>query len=479
MNLKKNKVSYFAWLILLFFTGATCAFFGLILAQSSNMNSILVAGGIVTLFVMIGFGLYLLIGYFLKYHEDKVDFLQVLELSEKLEWIFILSALALGILVRALVLENAGEEAAYFDVCKITDIAGIAIKPVQGSVYIYCLLLHGLFYITGNNWMAGIWLQILLQMLGAYIICIGLKMILDKIPSYLVFCFILFSPVSIKSGITYSPQILFFSIFSIIFYFVADYIKRSQYVEEKTVSMWLYTVLCGVFIGLCIYLDISGMLLFFLWGIIPMIKRIEDNSIWIIRMITGIAIAIVSLIIILGVDALLSNCSIGNILEAWSVLYDVSGFGYELLVDKLSADFIVIIVMACLGCFSFWRRTKTERFTPFIFMAMGMGILVFAGITTENMSGTYVLNVLLSMMASISVTELFCADDIIKVRPEMNEEKKEVEFDEIKHIEFIENPLPVPKKHVRKTMDYAFIPDESQMKYDIYVSDNDDYDLKV
>ena len=60
MNLKKNKVSYFAWLILIFFTGATCAFLGLILAQSCNINSILVAGGIVTMFCVVVFGLYLL-----------------------------------------------------------------------------------------------------------------------------------------------------------------------------------------------------------------------------------------------------------------------------------------------------------------------------------------------------------------------------------------------------------------------------------
>ena len=49
---------------------------------------------------------------------------------------------------------------------------------------------------------------------------------------------------------------------------------------------------------------------------------------------------------------------------------------------------------------------------------------------------------------------------------------------EEKKIEYIENPLPVPKKHIRKTMDYAFVPEASQMKYDIAVSDNDDFDLK-
>jgi galactose-1-phosphate uridylyltransferase len=35
----------------------------------------------------------------------------------------------------------------------------------------------------------------------------------------------------------------------------------------------------------------------------------------------------------------------------------------------------------------------------------------------------------------------------------------------------------IPKKHVKKKMDYAFIPETSQMKYDIEVSESDDFDV--
>lgn len=48
-----------------------------------------------------------------------------------------------------------------------------------------------------------------------------------------------------------------------------------------------------------------------------------------------------------------------------------------------------------------------------------------------------------------------------------------------KPIKFIENPLPLPKKHVKKEMNYAFEPSKDQMHYDLnnYRLD-DDYDLK-
>ena len=210
-----------------------------------------------------------------------------------------------------------------------------------------------------------------------------------------------------------------------------------------------------------------------------MVKRSEYTTVWNYRFVVGMVVAFATLFIVLFVDSVLSHCSVGNILNAWGILYGNIGFDLEVLVNRLNADFILLVVLSCVGCFSFWRRANTERFTPFILMAIGMGILVFGGITTDNMSGIYLLYILMAMLASVSVTELFCAEDMVKVRTEKSKETEVVEDDKIKQIEFIENPLPVPKKHVRKTMDYAFIPEESQMKYDIQVSDNDDYDLKI
>lgn len=47
---------------------------------------------------------------------------------------------------------------------------------------------------------------------------------------------------------------------------------------------------------------------------------------------------------------------------------------------------------------------------------------------------------------------------------------------EPRKIVFIDNPLPLPKKHVKKDMSYPIEPDSTHMKYDIDVSENDDYD---
>ena len=71
-----------------------------------------------------------------------------------------------------------------------------------------------------------------------------------------------------------------------------------------------------------------------------------------------------------------------------------------------------------------------------------------------------------------------------KARAETQEEtKKEIEEKtregrEGEKIRLIDNPLPLPKKHVKKTMDYGIDVAEEQMKYDRDVRDDDDFDLK-
>ena len=47
-----------------------------------------------------------------------------------------------------------------------------------------------------------------------------------------------------------------------------------------------------------------------------------------------------------------------------------------------------------------------------------------------------------------------------------------------KEIKYIENPLPLPKKHEKKSMGYKIDVPPEKMKYDIQVSDTDDFDIK-
>ena len=68
-------------------------------------------------------------------------------------------------------------------------------------------------------------------------------------------------------------------------------------------------------------------------------------------------------------------------------------------------------------------------------------------------------------------------DSSVKEDPMVNEESSAKEEPEIKNVELIENPLPVPKPHVKRSVDYGFEPDEAYMKFDIEIPDDDDFDI--
>lgn len=59
----------------------------------------------------------------------------------------------------------------------------------------------------------------------------------------------------------------------------------------------------------------------------------------------------------------------------------------------------------------------------------------------------------------------------------VQEQQPQETAEEKKTVKYIENPLPLPKRHVKKEMDYGFEPDCDLMKYDVMVEENDDFDL--
>lgn len=54
----------------------------------------------------------------------------------------------------------------------------------------------------------------------------------------------------------------------------------------------------------------------------------------------------------------------------------------------------------------------------------------------------------------------------------------DVDTEEKKPVRLIPNPLPGPKKHVKKTMDFDVIPGENEMFFDVEIQNDDDFDIK-
>ena len=491
MSLKKNALSYIIWVFMLLFTGAGVAFLGLMATQLLAGENILIAVGMIAGFFVILLLLYLLTGYLsgqvdMSWLTARYGHMQLFA-----EGVLIGLCVSAGFALRVHLLPYAGEDAAYFEAAKVTSQGGITVSSVQGSVYYYCMLLHGLLRIFGNHWNVGIWLQICLQTIFSLFMYFGIRRMTGRFTAILTLLFISFAPISATAGITYSPQMLYLCIFALAFLLLADYMCRSVQ-SRNVVGMWVYTVILGLVIGFVCYVDVTGVLLLLPLFCIGMITGPVGRALLSFLRVAVVWLAAAgSFAIMILLDAVFSGSQFVRVLNAWFVTYSTIDLNLRILTEEKQMELLLLLILVFIGVFSFWRRKKEEVFTPYVLLVIGMCALYLTGVTVENMNGSYLLYVLLAALAGVAVSELFyrekrkAASEETKEAEPVNESKEEkMEIIDLEKNERtttenkkIENPLPVPKKKERKGMDYAFIPKPSEMTYDIRVSDSDDYDI--
>lgn len=406
------------------------------------------------------------------------------------EGIFIGVCVCLGIAIKSYLMPYmAVEDTTYYEAAKVSVQSGISIQPVQGSVYYYYILLHGVFRLFGNYLNVGLWLQMFLQTVAGLLLYGATRRLTGKGPAFVSLIFISFAPVSIKAGLSYSPQMLYFCIFALVFLLFSDYLRRIRKNQGQGVGIWGYTILVGLAAGFVCYLDVTGVALLFLafsmgkemWGV-------GKAALTGLRILVLQISALGSFCAIIFLDALFSGSSFIRVLNAWFVTYSTIDINRKTLTEEKQMELLLLLILMFIGIFSFWRKKREGVFSPYILLIVGIGGLYFAGITVENMDGSYLLYVFMTAFVGVVLAELYYREKKGKRKPIKEENEKNTEKVEIIDLEkkqqpetknqMIENPLPVPKKRERKGMDYAFVPQPSQMMYDIKVSDNDDFDIK-
>lgn len=176
----------------------------------------------------------------------------------------------------------------------------------------------------------------------------------------------------------------------------------------------------------------------------------------------------------------------------------------------------IVTIFALYGCLSFLKLEKDETSIANILLAslttlllldfsanefkypLAVCILVLAGFGFKNFffEGYKAFGIIPENEMIESDTENMIEDkctEEVKEEAPVNEKKtiieqpaKEDSSDGLEKIDipkpskprFIENPLPVPKKHVKKNIEYAFEPSSDQMEYDIVIDETDDFDIK-
>ena len=246
-------------------------------------------------------------------------------------------------------------------------------------------------------------------------------------------------------------------------------------------SMHMIWFLSGFLFWICakIYCDLSGMYLkYILIGIILGISCYVDMA--------GCFLAVVFILLTLATKKLTLKDKSLQFLCFFLCL--VNGY---FVMFYLWNNFLFDLVL-----FHQWLADKTKHFVveeglnQYISLGIVLAISVIFYIikrreiatensVTEELVGMNVVTAVEESTETLLETKVDVVTDVKEEvqKPciEMNKETPEIP----KPIKFIENPLPLPKKHVKKEMNYAFEPTSDQMHYDLnnYRFD-DDYDLK-
>lgn len=572
MSFKKNVVSYGIWALYLMIVGIVLSFMGMVVGNQNSQIPYMALG-----LLALSFGLLFLV-YFLA--KKIIDSVKVKKMSggsaAVIEGSLVAVSLMAGIVLRVVMIGGAGEEAAYYEVAKVTE-NQIQMQLVQGSIYYYLFLLNGLFRLVGNKWMAGIVLQIVLQLVGILVAYFAVRRLAGKGPALISLLFLTLAPGSVREGMTYSPKMLYFCLYALILLIIAQFLWRST--RPGKVLTWILAVLCGALVAFAGYTDITGFTLAVpLCGLLGLKREQRGMLKWVAQFFLSALALAGTFCLLVYLDGAMSGSDFGRVLGAWCTTYSIKGADYDFFFRESGYETILLLIFMGLGIFTFTRRKNEEIFSPWVVMVISIVVMRILGIITPNMNGSYQMYFAMTGLAGVALSELFVRDggrvaesvsipeavveDLDQTRvaaPTENEkpveptapsdtkkkrrrwrgdapvwenlpqesfeeqgalaplavkaepgeiaaaEKKQAEppkpvqpprqeeqrnmeklsgqaeppkqEEQQKQVQFIENPLPLPKKHVKKVMDYPFIPDASQMHFDIEVDPRDNFDF--
>ena len=161
-----------------------------------------------------------------------------------------------------------------------------------------------------------------------------------------------------------------------------------------------------------------------------------------------------------------------------------------------------LIVPASFLVFEYFRSGKEQNYMPWIALSLlaaptplavygehGFGVLslyiwgVLAGLGLQNAIFGVGTKMMKAMIEEINIAAEKTEENGqvkqiagTKTATGMPEAKK-MENQTVKP-QYIENPLPLPRRHEKREMDYQYDVAESDMKYDLEVPPNDDFDVK-
>ncbi|MDE7353025.1 MAG: hypothetical protein K2O06_08230 [Acetatifactor sp.] len=499
MSWGKNVFGYLMWILYTLFTGVVLVCLAGAACTGSGIS--IYAGGAAALIYLAALGGFVFLLRRLWTEELGKKKTSALPAAEALAAIVLL---AVGLLLRFQGMERAGQESIYFEAARIE--AGQVIpQAAHGAVFFYLQVLRLVLAFLGNKFSVGVGLQIFLHLTASLLLYFVLRKLAGKMAAIVVLAFCMCAPYMVESSLVLSPTMLFFLLFVLA--------AAVTVLCGQGRPVWYF--FSGIMISIPVYLDVSGLLLLILAAGTAFSYEKKENSPGrkagsLLLCFLGAAAGFAGCVL---ADSCLSGKSFQGVAGAWYRLYEPGAFRLPVTGGESGALYWEALILAGLmafGIFSFWINRQKERMSIY---AAGMCLVILGmcfGIFTEEMPGSLLLYLLMTLLAGIGLGGCFPEEGAWETPgiEEVPDARKTPGIEEVsgteevtgiekmsyvqdtgedvsaletageeKKVQFIDNPLPLPKKHQKRVLDYHLEDTGEGEEFDYFVDENDDFDI--
>jgi hypothetical protein len=303
-----------------------------------------------------------------------------------------------------------------------------------------------------------------------------------RLPACVVILYLSFSNAYVSGIGTISPDNFVFLLYLVGLCVILHYIKG--YCDNRFArgQMICGALLVGVAVGILVYLDMKMViLLLYLTALFTGKKKSEEGqpdhhtiADQVIAFIVTLVSCFGTLCAAFGIAAVNRQSAFGQVASNWLSLYiNKSNVNVYHNMTQLQSDFpavVLIVIAASFLIFEIFRKEKEQNYM--------LWLLVCLVIAPTPMTEIGILPYeMISIFQWCVLAGLGIQNCVFGGKAEVVQAKIEAINATAEPIAFLANPLPLPKKHVKKEMDYEYPVEEKDMKYDVEVDDSDDYDI--
>lgn len=386
--------------------------------------------------------------------------------------------------------------------------AGESVEPIaHGVSYLYVRILSAVFSFLGNSVGAAMFLQIVLQLLIMLLSYCLVKAAAGRFVACATILLLAFSPVFLEKVAAINPECLFLLLYLSALSLTVLYV-RLVLADRPGGKHVFWAALPGIAVGILSYFELSAVTILFFYAVLFVGKREGSQNDRIGKNILRLVVAAVScfagFFLVIGVDAAVCGISFEKSLYVWAYPY-LQTFGPVTRLGELYGNVLfcgTLFLPASFLVFAFFRCGREQDHSLWLFFCLLFSLPLFWEFWTVDLSGLALF--FWSVAAALGIKNcLFGGEaEIVQAKIEqinaaagpipeaetmaaaasMPEADKPVAAaqatdDVAKKPRFLENPLPLPKKHIKKEMDYDYAVSPEKMHYDVEPAKEDDFEL--